>query len=252
MRMSTMATSGGSVSTHRMSSSADETLATTSKSSSPSTRALPPATAPRHRRLRPARDFRARMCVPRPEGNRSERCRRAPGCGPTRVRLASLTATFSIGGDLSVRRLGYGGMALTGLGSWGEPPDPPAARRVLRQAVDLGVQLIDTADSYGPNVSEDLITQALHPYPDGLVIASKGGFVRTGPWELLANGRPEHLRAACEGSLRRLRLDRIDLYQLHCVDGAVPLEESVGSLAELRASGKIRHVGLSNVSVEQV
>src|SRR5262245_60221893 len=143
-------------------------------------------------------------------------------------------------------------MALTGLGGWGEPPDPAAARRLLRQAVDLGVQLIDTADSYGPEVSEDLIARALHPYADGVVIATKGGSVRTAPWELHADGRPEHLRAACEGSLRRLRLDRIDLYQLHGVDGAVPLEESVAALAELRESGKIRHVGLSNVSVEQI
>lgn len=162
------------------------------------------------------------------------------------------SATFAIGGDLSVRRLGYGAMALTGLGGWGEPPDPAAARRLLRQAVDLGVQLIDTADSYGPDVSEDLIARALHPYADGVVIATKGGSVRTAPWELHADGRPEHLRAACEGSLRRLRLDRIDLYQLHGVDGAVPLEESVAALAELRESGKIRHVGLSNVSVEQI
>lgn len=160
--------------------------------------------------------------------------------------------TFAIGGDLSVRRLGYGAMALTGLGGWGEPPDPVAARRLLRQAVELGVQLIDTADSYGPDVSEELITEALHPYSDDLVIATKGGSVRTAPWELHADGRPEHLRAACEGSLRRLRLDRIDLYQLHGVDGAVPLEESVGALAELRESGKIRHLGLSNVSVEQI
>jgi pyridoxine 4-dehydrogenase len=164
----------------------------------------------------------------------------------------SLAATFSIGGDLSVRRLGYGAMALTGLGGWGEPLDAAAARRLLKQAVDLGVQLIDTADSYGPDVSEDLIVQALHPYPEDLVIATKGGSVRTAPWELHADGRPEHLRAACEGSLRRLRLDRIDLYQLHGVDGSVPLEESVGALAELRGAGKVRHVGLSNVSVEQI
>jgi aryl-alcohol dehydrogenase-like predicted oxidoreductase len=143
-------------------------------------------------------------------------------------------------------------MALTGLGGWGAPPDPADARRLLRQAVALGVQVIDTADSYGPEVSEDLIAEALHPYPDDLVIATKGGSVRTAPWELHADGRPEHLRAACEGSLRRLRLDRIDLYQLHGVDTAVPLEESVGALAELRAAGKIRHVGLSNASVEQI
>jgi pyridoxine 4-dehydrogenase len=160
--------------------------------------------------------------------------------------------TFAIGGDLDVRRIGYGAMALTGLGGWGQPPDPPAARQLLRQAVDLGVQLIDTADSYGPDASEELIAEALYPYPEDLLIATKGGSVRTAPWELHADGRPERLRAACEGSLHRLRLDRIDLYQLHGVDGAVPLEESVGALEELRASGMIRHVGLSNVSVEQI
>jgi pyridoxine 4-dehydrogenase len=164
-----------------------------------------------------------------------------------------LTAsTFSIGGDISVSRIGYGAMALTGLGGWGEPPDPGAAKDVLRRALDLGVQLFDTADSYGPEVSEQLLADALHPYPRDVVVATKGGSIREGPWQLRADGRPAHLRATCEGSLRRLRLDRIDLYQLHTVDSAVPLEESVGALAELRTEGKIRHVGLSNVTVEQI
>jgi len=160
--------------------------------------------------------------------------------------------TFSIGSEVSVRRIGYGGMALTGLGGWGEPRDPSAARQLLRKAVELGMQLFDTADSYGPEVSEEIIAEALHPYRDGIVIATKGGSVREGPWQLRADCRPERLRAVCEASLRRLRLDRIDLYQLHTVDPAVPLEESVGALAELRNAGKIRHVGLSNVSIEQI
>jgi pyridoxine 4-dehydrogenase len=164
-----------------------------------------------------------------------------------------LTAsTFSIGGDMTVSRIGYGAMALTGLGGWGEPPDPGAAKDVLRRAIDLGVQLFDTADSYGPDVSEQLLADALHPYPRDVVIATKGGSIREGPWQLHADARPAHLRATCDGSLRRLRLDRIDLYQLHNVDSAVPLEESVGALAELRAEGKIRHVGLSNITVEQI
>jgi aryl-alcohol dehydrogenase-like predicted oxidoreductase len=164
-----------------------------------------------------------------------------------------LTAsTFSIGGDTSVSRIGYGAMALTGLGGWGAPPDPAAAKAVLHRALELGVQLFDTADSYGPEVSEQLLADALHPYPRDVVVATKGGSIREGPWQLHPDGRPAHLRATCEGSLRRLRLDRIDLYQLHSVDPAVPLEESVGALAELRAEGKIRHIGLSNVRVEQI
>jgi pyridoxine 4-dehydrogenase len=164
-----------------------------------------------------------------------------------------LTAsTFSIGGDMAVRRIGYGAMALTGLGGWGEPPDPRAAKDILHRALVLGVQLFDTADSYGPDVSEQLLADALHPYPSDMVVATKGGSIREGPWQLRADGRPAHLRATCDGSLRRLRLDRIDLYQLHTVDPAVPLEESVGALAELKAEGKIRHVGLSNVTVEQI
>lgn len=143
-------------------------------------------------------------------------------------------------------------MALTGPGGWGEPPDRAAAKTVLRKAAELGVQLFDTADSYGPEASELLLAEALFPYPDGVVIATKGGSIREGPWQLRADGRPAHLRETCEGSLRRLRLERIDLYQLHTVDPAVPLEDSVGALAELRAEGKIRHVGLSNVTVEQI
>ena len=168
------------------------------------------------------------------------------------VTSSSADETFPIGGDLGVRRIGYGAMALTGPGGWGPPRDPAAARAVLRRAVDLGVQLIDTADSYGPDVSEELVAEALHPYPPDLVIATKGGAIREAPWQSRPYGRPEHLRAACEGSLRRLRLERVDLYQLHAVDPAVPLAESVGVLAELRSEGKVRHVGLSNVNLEQI
>jgi aryl-alcohol dehydrogenase-like predicted oxidoreductase len=160
--------------------------------------------------------------------------------------------TFKIGGDLEVRRLGFGAMRITGDGIWGPPDDPDAARALLHRVVELGVNLIDTADSYGPEVSENLIAEALHPYPDGLVIATKGGLTRTGPGEWPRDGRPEHLREACEGSLRRLRVDRIDLYQLHSPDERVPYEESVGALKELQDEGKIRHSGISNVSVEQL
>ena len=155
-------------------------------------------------------------------------------------------------GDLEVRRIGFGAMRITGSGIWGEPASAEGARRVLRRAVELGVNLIDTADSYGPEVSERLIAEALHPYPDDLVIATKGGFTRPAPGAWRADGRPEHLRRACEDSLRRLRLDRIDLYQLHTVDPGVPLAESLGVLAELEGEGKIRHVGLSNVDVDQL
>jgi pyridoxine 4-dehydrogenase len=161
-------------------------------------------------------------------------------------------STFSLAGELTVRRLGFGAMRLTGDGIWGEPRDPDEARRVLRRAVELGVNLIDTADAYGPEVSERLIAEALHPYPDDLVIATKGGMTRSGPGRWSSDGRPEHLREACESSLRRLRLERIDLYQLHTVDRAVPLEDSVGTLAELQREGKIRLIGLSNVSVGQL
>jgi pyridoxine 4-dehydrogenase len=156
--------------------------------------------------------------------------------------------TFTIGGDLEVRRLGFGAMRITGDGIWGPPADPEEARRVLRRVIELGVNLIDTADSYGPEVSENLIAETLHPYPDGLVIATKGGLRRSGPGQWPRDGRPEHLKEACEGSLRRLRLERIDLYQLHSPDPQVPLEDSLGALKELQVEGKIRHIGVSNVS----
>jgi aryl-alcohol dehydrogenase-like predicted oxidoreductase len=155
-------------------------------------------------------------------------------------------------GDLEVRRLGFGAMRITGDGVWGPPEDHDEAIAVLRRAVELGVNLIDTADSYGPDVSEELIAEALHPYPDGLVIATKGGLTRTGPGQWPRNGRPEHLREACEGSLRRLRVERIDLYQLHAPDPEVPYEESVGAIKELQEEGKVNQVGVSNVSVEQL
>jgi pyridoxine 4-dehydrogenase len=160
--------------------------------------------------------------------------------------------TFKIGADLEVRRLGFGAMRITGDGIWGPPDDPEGARRLLRRVVELGVNLIDTADSYGPEVSENLIAEALHPYPDGLVIATKGGMRRTGPGQWPRDGRPERLKQCCEASLRRLRLDRIDLYQLHSPDPRVPLEDSMGALKELQDEGKIRHVGVSNVSVEEL
>ena len=160
--------------------------------------------------------------------------------------------TFTIGGDLEVHRLGFGAMRITGDGIWGPPDDPEEAKRLLRRVVELGIDLIDTADSYGPEVSENLIAEALHPYPDGLVIATKGGLRRTGPGEWPRDARPERLKECCEGSLRRLKLDRIDLYQLHAPDPKVPYEDSVGALKELQDEGKIRHVGVSNVSVEQL
>jgi pyridoxine 4-dehydrogenase len=160
--------------------------------------------------------------------------------------------TFTIGGDLEVHRLGFGAMRITGDGIWGPPDDPEEARRLLRRVVELGVDLIDTADSYGPEVSEKLIAEALHPYPDGLVIATKGGLLRSGPGQWPRDASPQHLREACEGSLRRLKLDRIDLYQLHSPDNRVPLEDSIGALKELQDEGKIRHVGISNVSVEEL
>ncbi|HVP60560.1 MAG TPA: aldo/keto reductase [Myxococcaceae bacterium] len=159
---------------------------------------------------------------------------------------------MTLGGDLVVRRMGFGAMRLTGQGIWGDPPDRARAHAVLRRAVELGVNLIDTADSYGPEVSENIIAEALHPYPAELVIATKGGLTRSGPGQWQRNGRPEHLRKACEGSLRRLRVERIDIYQLHAVDPNVPMEVSLGELIKLRAEGKIRHIGLSNVSVEQL
>jgi pyridoxine 4-dehydrogenase len=155
-------------------------------------------------------------------------------------------------GDLEVRRLGFGAMRITGPGIWGEPRDHDEAIRVLRRAVELGVNFIDTADAYGPDVSERLIAEALHPYPSDLVIATKGGFTRPGPDQWVEDGRPEHLRAACDGSLRRLRLERIDLYQLHRIDPKVPADDQIGTLAALQAEGKIRHVGLSEVGVAQI
>ena len=164
---------------------------------------------------------------------------------------AAAAGTIDIGGDLTVNRLGFGAMRITGRGIWGEPPSRERAVATLRRVVELGVNFIDTADSYGPSVSEELIAEALHPYPDDLVIATKGGFVRPGPNRWNPDGRPEHLREACEGSLRRLRLEQIPLYQLHRPDPRVPLAESVGALAELKAEGKIRHVGLSNVTEDQ-
>jgi pyridoxine 4-dehydrogenase len=160
--------------------------------------------------------------------------------------------TFTIGGELEVRRLGFGAMRITGDGIWGAPADPAGAKRLLRRVVELGVNLIDTADSYGPGVSESLIAEALHPYPEGLVIATKGGLRRSGPGQWPRDGRPEHLKEACEGSLRRLRLERIDLYQLHSPDPQVPLEDSLGALRELQEEGKIRHIGVSNVSGEEL
>jgi aryl-alcohol dehydrogenase-like predicted oxidoreductase len=163
-----------------------------------------------------------------------------------------LGGTLRLGGDLAVNRLGFGAMRLCGPGVWGEPTDPDDARRVLRRAVELGVTLIDTADAYGPEVNERFLAETLYPYPPGLVIATKGGLVRPRREAWDRDGRPEHLRAACEASLRRLRLERIDLYQFHAPDPRVRFEDSVGALAELRAAGKIRHVGLSNVSVDQL
>jgi pyridoxine 4-dehydrogenase len=165
---------------------------------------------------------------------------------------AAAAGTIEIGGDLVVRRIGYGAMRITGNGVWRDPPDPDRARAALRRVVELGVNFIDTADSYGPEVSERLIGETLYPYPDDLVIATKGGLVRPGPGRWDADGRPEHLRAACEGSLQRLRLDQIPLYQLHRPDPKVPLAESLGALVQLKDEGKIRHIGISNVSEEQL
>jgi len=166
--------------------------------------------------------------------------------------IASRSGSFLLGGDLPVRRLGFGTMRLTGRGIWGEPADHDEAIAVLRRAVALGIDLLDTADSYGPEVAERLIAEALHPYPADLVIATKGGFLRPGPDRWIEDGRPEHLRMACEGSLRRLKLDRIDLYQLHRIDPKVAMEDQIGTLLDLQRQGKIRHIGLSEVSVAQV
>ena len=165
---------------------------------------------------------------------------------------AAEAGTIDVGGDLTVNRLGFGAMRITGDGIWGEPPDAERAKNALRRAVELGVNFIDTADSYGPDVSERLIAETLHPYPDDLVIATKGGLVRPGPGRWDADGRPEHLREALEGSLRRLRVDMIDLYQLHRPDPKVPLKESIGFLAEMKNQGKVRHIGISNATEEQL
>src|SRR4051812_48695697 len=166
--------------------------------------------------------------------------------------MAGSSGTIDIDGDITVCRMGFGAMRITGRGIWGEPRDREEAKAVLRRAVELGVDFIDTADSYGPDVSEILIAEALHPYPENLVIATKGGLVRPGPGQWVPDGRPEHLRAALEGSLRRLRIDRIPLYQFHRPDPKVPLEDSIGALVELKAEGKIRHIGVSNFNEEQL
>jgi pyridoxine 4-dehydrogenase len=160
--------------------------------------------------------------------------------------------TFLLGGDLEVDRLGFGAMRITGDGIWGEPADPAGCRQLLRRAVQDGVTLIDTADSYGPDVSENLIAEALSPYPENLVIATKGGLERPGPNHWTRNCRPDRLKRCCEASLKRLKLERIDLYQLHAVDPNVPIEDSIGALAELQEEGKIRHIGVSNVELEDL
>jgi aryl-alcohol dehydrogenase-like predicted oxidoreductase len=166
--------------------------------------------------------------------------------------LAKRAGEYSIGKDLRVIRLGFGSMRLTGKGIWGQPANRAEAISVLQRSVELGVNFIDTADSYGPHVAEELIAEALHPYPADLVIATKGGFDRPGPDRWVENGRPEHLMSACDGSLRRLRLDRIELYQLHRIDPKVPAEDQLGTLKNLQAQGKIRHIGLSEVNVDQL
>jgi aryl-alcohol dehydrogenase-like predicted oxidoreductase len=165
---------------------------------------------------------------------------------------ATSSGTIDIGGDLTVNRMGFGAMRVTGKGIWGDPPDRDAAKAVLRRAIELGVNLFDTADSYGPAVSEELIAEALHPYPEDLVIATKGGLERTGPNQWPVNGRPDHLKQVCEESLRRLRLDEIPLYQQHRPDPTVPYEETIGALVELKEQGKIRHIGVSNVDEAQL
>jgi len=165
---------------------------------------------------------------------------------------AAAAGTFAIGSDLTVNRMGYGAMRITGAGVWGPPADKAASLSTLRRAIELGVNLIDTADSYGPGTSEELIAEALYPYPSGLVIATKGGWERPGPGQWTHNASPKHLTEALEGSLKRLRLDHIDVYQLHAPDNAVSFEASIEALAKLRALGKIRHVALSNVTREHV
>jgi len=164
----------------------------------------------------------------------------------------SFRKDFTLAGDLAVRRMGFGAMRITGQGIWGPPKDHDEAIRVLRRAVELGVDFIDTADSYGPNVSEELIAEALYPYPKGLVIATKGGFLRSGPNQWHINSRPDHLKEALEGSLARLKLDRIDLYQLHRIDPAIPFEETLSFLQGVQEEGLVKHIGLSEVSVEDI
>src|SRR5579875_3892524 len=166
--------------------------------------------------------------------------------------LASAAGIFRIANSLAVNRLGYGTMRLTGEGAWGEPPNREDARNVLRRALELGINLLDTADAYGPHIAEELIAEALHPYPKDLVIATKGGLTRQGPNKWQPVGRPEYLRQQVEMSLRRLRLERIDLYQLHRIDPRVPVEESLGALKDLQTAGKIRHIGLSEVTPEEI
>jgi pyridoxine 4-dehydrogenase len=165
---------------------------------------------------------------------------------------SDMSKTFSIGGDLTVNRLGFGAMRITGPGIWGWPPDRENAKKVLRRAIELGVNFIDTADAYGPETSELLIAEALHPYPNDLVIATKGGLTRPGPGDWVPNCRPEHLTEAIDKSLKRLKLERIDVYQLHTVDRKVPIEDSVGALKKAQDAGKLRHVGLSNVTVKEI
>jgi pyridoxine 4-dehydrogenase len=165
---------------------------------------------------------------------------------------AAAAGTIDVGGDLTVNRLGLGAMRITGEGIWGQPADRDEAKAMLRRAIELGINFIDTADSYGPDVSEELIAETLYPYPENLVIATKGGLARPGPYEWTEDGRPEHLIEACEGSLRRLKLDQIPLYQFHRPDRAVPLADSIGALVTLKEQGKIRHIGVSNVSERQL
>src|SRR6266478_5855721 len=174
------------------------------------------------------------------------------GAESTTTSRMATNMTFKLGDDLTVNRLGFGAMRITGEGVWGWPPDRQNALKVLRRAVELGVNLIDTADAYGPETSELLIAEALHPYPKGLVIATKGGLTRPGPGQWVPNGRPEHLKQAVEGSLKRLRLERIDLYQLHTVDPKVPIEESLGALKQMQDAGKVQHIGLSNVDPDEI
>ncbi|HWE34418.1 MAG TPA: aldo/keto reductase [Solirubrobacteraceae bacterium] len=170
----------------------------------------------------------------------------------TATTSVSASGTFQIGGETTVHRLGFGAMQLPGPGVWGEPEDHDGAIRVLKRALELGVNFIDTADSYGPFISEQLIKEALHPYPEGLVIATKAGLTRTGPGQWHPLGRPEYLRQQCMLSLRHLGIERIELYQLHRIDPKVPLEEQIGTLADLQREGKIHHIGLSEVSVEEL